>query len=358
MGAFKDELGVAAIDRIAGAIRAVNPAFPHDAFHAQALHGLDALELKARVQHVIAALDAHLEGDLEARLACLIAALDQDVSGFVAWPLIDYVGEHGRHDPAQALPALAKMTHAFSAEFAVRPFLLDDPDSTLQVMQSWTASPSEHIRRLASEGSRPVLPWGIKLPALQADPVRTREILQALRHDDARTVQRSVANHLNDHSRAHPEYVLATIEAWGGCELPWAKHALRTLIKQGNPGVWPLLGHDPNSPVQASLTPPQPARVAIGGELVFEGSVHNPSAQAESLVLDYQLHFVRARGPRSVKVFKLREWTLQPGETRHFVKTHSFRPVTTRRDYPGEHRLILQLNGREEAGFDFDLIEA
>ena len=90
----------------------------------------------------------------------------------------------------------------------MRPFLLDDPDSTLQVMQSWTASPSEHIRRLASEGSRPVLPWGIKLPALQADPARTREILQALRHDDARYVQRSVANHMNDHSRAHPEYVL------------------------------------------------------------------------------------------------------------------------------------------------------
>lgn len=302
MGAFKDELGAAAVDQIASAFHAVDPAFPHTAFVASANDGLADLELKARVEHLAGCLhatwDRSLGGDADAtwdqRLELLQAALDQGLRGFVAWPLIDSVALFGRSRPQESVPALARMTAAFSAEFAVRPFLLDDRAGTLRAMLAWTESEDEHVRRLASEGSRPVLPWGIALPELKADPLQTRPILEALRADEADYVQRSVANHMNDHARQHPEYVLDTIAEWGGLQLPWAKHALRTLIKQGHAGVWPLLGFDPETPVTVQLDA-YPREVAMGEELRFAFTLRNPGTSEQGVMLDYQVHFVRAR---------------------------------------------------------------
>jgi len=367
MAAFKDELGAVAVDQIAAAFCDVQAAFPHIAFRAQALAGLDELELKARVAHLIEAihmglcqscgvLDSGSRKVWVAHLQVLQSACAAGLKGFIAWPLIDYVSVYGRDRPTESLPALARMTSAFSAEFALRPFLLDDAEATLRQAQAWTSSEDEHVRRLASEGARPVLPWGIALPELKADPTRALPILHALRDDPADYVRRSVANHMNDHSKLHAEFVLETIGEWGGMRLPWAKHALRTLIKQAHPGVWPLLGFESDSPVRLELQAPNPARVKVGGEIGFGVVLSNPSALPQKLMLDYQVHFVRARGPRSTKVFKLREFELSPGETRRIDKLHSFRPVTTRRDYPGVHRIVLQLNGRVEAGFDFELL--
>jgi 3-methyladenine DNA glycosylase AlkC len=367
MAAFKDELGTAAVDQIATAFHGVDAAFPHTAFRKQALAGLDELELKARLAHLIAAIHVGLcrscgvpdasSGEVwAAYLRVLESACAAGLKGFVAWPLIDYVSVYGRDRPAASLSALARMTSAFSAEFALRPFLLHDVEATLQQARAWTASEDEHVRRLASEGTRPVLPWGIAVPALKADPTLALPILHALREDPADYVRRSVANHMNDHAKLHAEFVLETIAEWGGMRLPWAKHALRTLIKQAHPGVWPLLGFEADSPVKLELQAPDPARVRVGGEIRLVVQLSNPSALPQKVMLDYQLHFVRARGPRSIKVFKLRELELSPGETRRVDKRHSFRPVTTRRDYPGVHRLVLQLNGRTEAGFDFELL--
>ena len=50
-----------------------------------------------------------------------------------------------------------------SSEFAVRPFIQRYPLKTMKQLMEWTESNDEHIRRLASEGSRPRLPWGAKL---------------------------------------------------------------------------------------------------------------------------------------------------------------------------------------------------
>jgi hypothetical protein len=181
MAAFKDELGAAAVDQIAAAFRDVEAAFPHTAFREHALEGLDALELKARVAHLMEAIHAGLcqscgepdSGSSEvwkAHLQVLRSACAAGLKGFVAWPLIDYVSRYGRDRPEESLPALAHMTSAFSAEFALRPFLLDDAEATLRQALAWTKGEDEHVRRLASEGTRPVLPWGIALPELKANP--------------------------------------------------------------------------------------------------------------------------------------------------------------------------------------------
>lgn len=363
MGAFKEELGEAAIEQLGAAFAQVDRRFARVLFEERAKAGLERLELKARMEQIARALHAALDETLgdgrretwPDRLGWMEGALATGVRGFRAWPVIDSVALFGRDRPAESLPALARMTSAFSAEFAVRPFLLDDVGGTLAVMQEWTRSKDEHVRRLASEGSRPVLPWGIALPELKADPQLSRPILEALRHDEADYVRRSVANHMNDHSRLHADYVLRTIRAWGGVDLPWARHALRTLIKQGHPEVWPLLGFDAETPVRIELLAHE-TTVRVGGAIAFELQLTNPSDVEQAVMLDYQVHFVRAKGPRSVKVFKLRELRLQPGESRLIKKAHSFRPVTTRRDYPGEHRIVLQWNGREGVGFDFELL--
>jgi len=374
MAAFKDELSVDAIDQIASAVHHADPAFARSDFVAAALGGLEELELKGRVAHIMACLREFMVGDWGQQLAVLQAALaagptpalpagppDQleqpaGLRGFIAWPLIDYVSAYGRDQVELSFPALAQMTAWFTSEFAVRPFILDDASARLNDMLAWTQHPSDHVRRLASEGSRPVLPWGIGLPELKQDPSLSVDILAALREDRSSYVQRSVANHLNDHSKLHADFVLDRCEEWGGTRLPWLRHALRGLVKAGHPRVWPLLGFDPDPPVRAALQSGQ-SSVRRGGEWKFKVELTNTSAHEIKLVLDYQMHFVRARGPRSAKVFKLRELRLAPGEARLIEKAHSFKPVTTRRDYPGVHKLVLQINGRQGEALEFELLD-
>ena len=89
---------------------------------------------------------------------------DDKLRGFAAWPVIDYVGEHGLDHPDEALRVLRELTPFFSAEFAIRPFIIHHPDATFRHLREWTADPDKHVRRLVSEGSRPRLPWGQQFP--------------------------------------------------------------------------------------------------------------------------------------------------------------------------------------------------
>ena len=203
---MKDGLGAEAVDRIQRGLSAALPGFEGAAFSAAALDGLEKLELKKRVRHLIEVLRDFLPSDFSDAAAVLSNLKTHwhrgdpgdPLRGFAAWPLIDYVGVHGLENPEVALPLLRELTPLFSAEFAIRPFLLRHTSVTLSFLQRWALDPDDQVRRLVSEGTRPRLPWGMRLKPFMRDPDPVLDLLEVLKDDPSRYVQRSVANNLND----------------------------------------------------------------------------------------------------------------------------------------------------------------
>ena len=279
--------------------------------------------------------------------------------GWILWPVGEYIARHGQEQPQRALAALHALTQRFTAEFAIRPFIERHPALVFTTLQGWATDPSAHVRRLVSEGSRPRLPWGLRLQSLVQDPSPTLPLLAALQDDPSDYVRRSVANHLNDIAKDHPQVVVD----WLRTHLPGApaprrallRHASRTLVKQGHPGVMKAWGLGSAWRGEAVLTL-TPRRVKLGDGITFTLQLRSNSARVQKLAVDYAVHHVKADGSRTPKVFK--GWTIElpaRGEAT-LVKRHSLRPVTTRRYHPGEHGLVVQVNGRPVAESTFALV--
>jgi 3-methyladenine DNA glycosylase AlkC len=271
------------------------------------------------------------------------AALDDaEFTGWMTWPVTEAVAvravEAGEFEAGLAL--LADLTPRLTAEFALRTFLAADLDRTLAVVVEWTQHPDEHVRRLASEGTRTRLPWAKRVPGLIERPELTRPILEA---------SRSVANHLNDLSRLDPALAVSIAAGWLASPAPTTerlvRHALRTLIKAADPGALGLLGFQPPTGLVVEGPLLAVPVVAVGESLGFEFSAHNRSTAELRLAIDYVVHHVKANGTLAPKVFKLTTRTLAPGESTTIAKQHSFKPISTRRYYAGEHALELQING-------------
>ncbi|CAM5478674.1 DNA alkylation repair protein [Streptomyces avidinii] len=328
---------------------------------------LDGLGFGARVAAVRDAVLADLPEDWPAFEAVLRTALeDPGFAGWMTFPVNEAVAVRGLAAFEPGLALLHDLTPRLTAESAVRPFLRADPGRALAVITGWTADPDPHVRRLASEGTRPRLPWAPQLPAFIADPRPAVPVLDALHRDASEYVRRSVANHLNDISRDHPGLAVDIAAGWRAGPTPATdrapatdrvvRHGLRTLVKAGHPGALNLLGHDPEVPVTVSGPLVSTPHVAVGSYLVFDYTVTHTGALPAELVIDYVVHHVKANGTRTPKVFKLTTRRMAPGETLTGTKRHSFKPITTRRYHSGEHLVQLQVNGRVrgEAGFSLD----
>lgn len=262
----------------------------------------------------------------------------------------DFVEVYGLDDWVASIPVLEQFTQLISAEFAVRPFIVQDQERMMAQMLAWADHEHEAVRRLASEGCRPRLPWGIALPALQADPWPILPILEGLKDDPSESVRRSVANNLNDISKDHPEVVIDLLRRWQGSgkdEMAWiTNQALRTLVKEGHPRALELLGYSPHPAVELQNLTISPATVSIGNDVVITFDIIGLGEAKQNLMVDYVVYLMRANGRQTPKVFKLTKKEIIPGERVHIRKKHSFKPVTTRKYYPGRHAVEIQINGR------------
>lgn len=228
-------------------------------------------------------------------------------------------------------------------------------------MLAWAWHEQESVRRLATEGCRPRLPWAMALLALQADPSPILPILEQLKNDPSESVRRSVANNLNDISKDHPETVLKLLNNWqdeGNQEISWiTNHALRTLLKQGHPQALELLGFPSDPALSVQNLTIEPTTLAIGEELTFSFEVVSSGQEEQKLMIDYIVYLMRANGRQTPKVFKMSKRTLAPGQGIQLHKRHSFRPITTRKYYPGAQALEIQINGRRFGRVAFELTE-
>jgi 3-methyladenine DNA glycosylase AlkC len=360
--AFKNLFNQTSVGELADAVQAVYPSFARAAFLAQVFddHWV-ARELKQRMRHITLALSAHLPADFRAALDVLRAALPRlGHQGLEKMVFPDFVEVNGLDDYAASMPALELFTQHMSAEFAIRPFIVRYPAQTMAQMLAWASHPNADVRRLASEGCRPRLPWGMALPALQADPSPILPILEQLKNDPSEMVRRSVANNLNDITKNQPALVVDLLRRWQADGSPEMKaltsHALRTLVKAGDPAALALLGYGSTPAIAITHVVVEPAVISLGDKVVLTFDVTSTGTVPQELVIDYVVHLVRANGSRTPKVFKLSRKTIQPGETVHMRKQHSFAPVTTRRYYPGTHAIQPQVNGQAGAEAEFEVI--
>lgn len=370
--AFKNLINPALVHACGEHLGRVWAGFDRRGFEHRALAGLDALEMKARAMQIADALEATLPDDFDRAAGIIESALApaatddglafrtdaSGLAGWIGWPLGEFIARRGLADPERGLLALHALTQRFTGEFAIRPYLIEHFDLTLRTLAGWRDDPSAHVRRLVSEGSRPRLPWGLRIQRLVADPSPTLPLLRVLQDDDSAYVRRSVANHLNDIAKDHP----AVVADWLRSHLPGAsptrrallRHASRTLVKQGDRRVlkaWGLGGAFKGE-LEFSLSPKV---AAVGGKLALSLQLHSTSDKPQVLAIDYVVHHVKANGSTSPKVFKGWSLTLAPGESRSLARQHSLKPVSTRTYHPGGHRVDIQVNGKVLAGQDFRL---
>lgn len=355
---LKSMYGPEVVDCIGHMVAFAWPAFPRKRFLTQALDGFASLELMDRGRHVARALVDHLPRDYPEAVAILLAAADAPVqrparnslSSFLYLPFTEFVRTQGLDHPDVSLAAMHALTQRFTAEFCIRPYLVRFPDRTLAQLRRWAEDPSADVRRLVSEGTRPRLPWAPRLPAFQADPSLALPLLELLRDDPSPYVRRSVANHLNDIGKDHPERLVAIARQWirnaPDERRALLRHALRSLLKAGHPEVLGLLGHAPDAALGVDASRVSPRRVPASGSVEIGYRVHNPGDTTVSVIADCRVGFVRADGSVSWKVFRLGRFPLAPGESREVRKHLSLAPLSTRRHYPGKHPVEAQVNGQ------------
>lgn len=364
--AFKNWINEALVLKMAEHLRHHHPDFDAKGF-IKLSHQLPSLELKPRMRLICDFLHSHLPKEYPKALKILLKATTQPktglepLSGFDLWAFTEFVQRYGLEHFDQSMQALHTMTQKFTAEFAIRPFLIKKPQETLEQLMVWTKDPSPHVRRWVSEGTRPRLPWGEVLRDFIRDPRPTLQLLEELKYDEELYVRKSVANHLNDITKDHPELVLKTLKRWKkNCpkehkiKIDWiTRHALRTQVKAGNPEALKLLGYHTDAVVKLHDLNLAPKSVKTGGHLEMTFSLS--SVKKVTVVIDYAIHYKKSNGNHSAKVFKLANKELPAKERMNFKKKHSFRPVTTRVLYPGAHVLEIFVNGKSLAKAHFTL---
>jgi len=342
------------LNAVAIAIKEIYPSFQADEFLEMTIDETwDDLQLKARCRKISTNLGVLLPREYQKALEIL----EQAVHGFsYAYFFPDFIEVYGLEDWEVSINALERTTQYWSAEFAVRAFLRKDETRMMAQMYAWSKHESEHVRRLASEGCRPQLPWGQVLDSFKKDPTPIIPILEQLKNDSSAYVRKSVANNLNDISKTHPDLVLGIARKWYGMSdhTDWiVKHGCRTLLKKADSEAMALFEFDDTASVKLLEFVLDKTSISIGDSIAFSFSV---LAEKEVKArLEYGIDYVKSNGRRSRKRFKISEVTLKENEERSYEKKHSFKDLSTRKHYPGIHSIAIIVNGAERDKLDFSL---
>lgn len=342
---------------IANATFSLDGKFDKRRFLKLTLDGLDERSLMQRLQQTAVAMEQSLPGTYRTKVKTLRSLAPTLEHGFISIFLCDFVAKYGLEDFDHSLDALKFFTCFGSAEFAIRHFLVKDFTKARTAMLTWADDKNEHVRRLASEGIRPRLPWGLRLQNLVDNPDPIAAILEKLKADPALYVRKSVANNLNDITKDHAQWVIDRVSGWDREHegTAWiVRHGCRTLIKQGHNDALKLFGFGAAPKLEASIVC-TPAKLRLGQVLSIEATLHSTARRTQSLAIDYVMHYARAGGATSQKVFKWTETELAPGAALTFHKRQTIKDFTTRKHHPGVHRIELQVNGRRVAETVFEL---
>lgn len=320
----------------------------------------EELELKQRMHHTTTILTNYLSGDYPKsieQIEQIITWLKNNrVEDKVKYPDLvfmifpHYIELNGLHDFDTSVRAFETITPFSTCELAVRPFIIKYEDKMMMKVQKWTAHSNEHVRRLASEGCRPRLPWGMALRKFKQDPTPVLPVLDALKQDTSAYVRKSVANNLNDISKDNPQVTIDIAHKWKGHskDTDWiVKHACRTLLKAGNREVLELFGFGAPEHLEVRNFSITNDRISVGDDLEFSFKLYNHSNESILVRLEYAIYFLKQKGHHTRKVFKISERKYAPGSSTTINRRQSFKRVSTRKYHPGEHIVSLIINGAE-----------
>lgn len=323
-------------------------------------------ELKQRMRHIALVLGDLLPKHFPDAAAILLKFVERarpkqrSEMNFGYMFLPDFVEIFGLDDFETAVDVMTGLTQFTSCEFAVRPFLIRYGDKMMQQMYEWSRHEHPMVRRLASEGARPRLPWAMAVPSLKQNPLPILPILETLKDDESETVRRSVANNLNDIAKDHPQVVIDIVEKWRGLSssVDWVvKHGSRTLLKRANSQSLQNFGFHADIPIEISEFFINKRSLQLGESLLFRFSFKNTSlTEGVKIRLEYAIDFVKSNGATSKKVFKIAEKLISPNEFCTYSRNIVFKDLTTRKHYAGQHTIALIVNGIEKKKLDFQLI--
>ena len=367
---LRNQFGTDIPEKIAGMISDVFPAFDSVSFIGESLDEYEALGLTQRGWKMARTLRQHLPDDYEASLEILVASLGPKLDRteglgmqpFLYLPYVFYVAEYGLDHFEASMLAQYELTQRFTTEFSIRPFLERYTEATLARLETWSGDPNVHVRRLVSEGTRPRLPWAPRLRIFQKDPAPVIALLELLKDDPEIYVRRSVANNLNDIGKDHPRILEETARRWmkdASPERLWlVRHALRSAVKRGEPGALAVLGFGEHANVSIRKVSIKPKEVPIGGLVSFAFEITSNESKEQRVLVDLQVHFVKANGKTSPKVFKLKIVELVPQEAVKIQQKISVANMTTRKHYPGLHKVEVVVNGSARSLGEFIVVEA
>lgn len=321
------------------------------------------MEWKERMKHTTVVFHQFLSKDFKKaakEIQLIIGQIQKDGShngGLAHMFFPDYVETYGLNDFKTSVKLFEFITKFISCEFAVRPFLLKYDEQMLEIMQTWALSKDAAVRRLASEGSRPRLPWAMAIPFLKNNPSGVLPILNSLVEDDNEIVRRSVANNLNDISKDHSKVVLDFCKKWKGKNKQTdalLKHACRTMLKQGNPKALEIFGYNSSS-VQMHSFDLKTKKITIGDYLEFSFTLINELETPKLVRLEYGIYYQKQSGNLAKKVYKISERIYGANESIKVDRRQSFKQISTRRFHKGLHQISIIINGEEKELFDFHL---
>lgn len=325
----------------------------------------DHYELKQRVRHVTICLSEQMGNNFKNSCELLFKLISELESkgrsqGFEYMFLPDYIELYGQEDVETSIKAFEKITQFVSCEFAVRKFIDRHQDRMLKQMLIWSKHKNHHVRRFASEGCRPRLPWGMALSKLKINPLPILPILENLKNDDSEYVRKSVANNLNDIAKDHPDLVLQLIKKWKGQSknTDWIiKHGSRTLLKKANEKVLSEFGWSTKINASVKKLNLEKNKLKIGSGTNFSFDLSHKEKKQSALRLEYALYYMKSNGKQNKKIFKISENKFEPNKIYTFKRKISFKDLTTRKHYPGEHKIAIVVNGSSMAEINFTLIK-
>lgn len=350
---WKDFLDKRAVAEFARQIGKVYPPFKNDRYTEAVLaDGFLKLELKERIDKMAATLKEFLPENYDIAVQILIGTAPR-VKSFENWVLTNYVQMFGLKDFETSVMALEELTKHGTSEFAIRPYMIQYTDKMLAILKKWTKNKNAHVRRLAAEGSRPRGVWTAHIESFKKDARPVVDILEALKADNSLYVRKAVANNLNDISKDHPDLIIEVASSWlksNHEHTNWIiKRGLRTLVKSGHQKALQLLGVNHRPLVRVKSFTVKPAGVRAGSVATLFLEIISTARSEQKLVIDYIVHHVREKGTISEKTFKWAVKTIGPNATLSLVKQHSFRNLSTRTHYPGEHLIEVLVNGKVAA---------
>jgi len=319
-------------------------------------NGWKDLELKDRMRRIAVILGRYLPSNYADAIEILLP-VSKKFSGLEHMFFPEFIERFGLDHFKISMNALQHITSGSSSEFAIRPFIIQSPKKTMQQMAKWSRSKDEHVRRLASEGCRPRLPWAMALPDYKRKPKPVLNIIENLIDDKSLYVRRSVANNLNDISKDNPHLVIDIAKKHLGKSdnVDWViKHACRGLLKQGNKTVLALFGYqDVEHIILKNFKVDK--KVRLGEKFNFEFELNSKAKNLGQLRIEFMLGFMKKNNKISVKIFKISEGEYLQAK-KHITKYFSFKTISTRKYYIGEHTISIVINGNKIASESFKLI--